>query len=70
MFDTDYIKNFLTGLIVRWVLKIGCGFLLSVGIQSGTVTEIVGAIVAIVVGLAISLFQQKKAVNTTPIKTL
>jgi len=65
----DTLKNFITGFVTRWILKIGGGFLLSVGVNEGSVTEIVTAVVAIVIGLAISLFQQKKALETD-LKTL
>ena len=62
----ETVKGFLSGMLVRWLLKIGGGFLLSVGLTEGSVTEIAGAVVAIVVGLVISLLQQKKAVLQTP----
>ena len=65
----DTLKNFIVGFVTRWILKIGGGFLLSVGLASGKVEEIVGAIVSIVVCLLISLFQQKKALETD-LKTL
>lgn len=67
--DTSFIetiKGFLSGMLVRWLLKIGGGFILSVGITEGSVAQIASAIVAIVVGLLISLIQQKKAVLQTP----
>lgn len=62
----ETIKGFLSGMLVRWLLKIGGGFLLSVGLTEGSVGQIASAIVAIVVGLVISLIQQKKAVLQTP----
>lgn len=67
--DTSFIetiKGFLSGMLVRWLLKIGGGFILSVGITEGSVAQIASAVVAIVVGLLISLIQQKKAVLQTP----
>lgn len=60
----DTFKNFVTGFVTRWILKIGGGFLLSVGVNEGSVTEIVAAVCSILIGLAISLFQQKKALET------
>lgn len=60
----DTLKNFIVGFVTRWVLKIGGGFLLAVGINDGKAEEIIGALVSIVVGLVISLFQQKKALET------
>jgi len=65
----DTIKNFLTGFIVRWILKIGGGFLLSVGLDEGSVTKVTSAIVAIIIGLVVSLFQHNEALNTD-LKTL
>jgi len=40
--------------------------LLSVGISAGSVTEIVAAIVAIIVGFVISLINHKTAIATPP----
>jgi len=64
----ENIKGFLTGLLVRWILKIGGGFLLSVGISEGSLTEVVAAVLSIIIGLAISLFQHNKAIEQTPPK--
>jgi len=60
----DDIKQFLTGMIVRWILKVGGSTLGTIGVTSGDLMEIVGGILAILIGLIISIFQQKKAVNT------
>lgn len=60
----DTLKNFIVGFVTRWVLKIGGGFLLAVGINDGKAEEIIGALVSIIVGLLISLFQQDKALKT------
>jgi len=62
------IKNYIVGFLVRWIMKIGGGFLLAHGISQNSVNEIVGAIVGILFGLIISLFQHKKAVDEYPIK--
>jgi hypothetical protein len=58
------IKNYITGFIVRWLLKIGGGFFLSIGIDNNSVTLIVSSIVSIVLGLLISLVQHTKALNS------
>ena len=63
----DELKGYFTGMAVRWILKVAGGFLLSVGVSSDNVTAIVSAVISILVGLAISLFQQKKAVNQDPL---
>ena len=59
----DDIKKFLTGIIVRWILKLAGAWLLTIGIGSGTVGEIVGGILAILLGMVISIFQTKKAID-------
>lgn len=63
------IKDFIVGFVARWILKIGGGFLLSVGVSEGSVTEIVAAVCSILIGIAVSMFQQKKALEVDP-KTL
>ena len=57
------IKKFLTGILVRWILKIGGAWLATIGIGSGTVGEIIGGILAILLGMVISIFQTKKAID-------
>jgi len=57
------IKKFLTGILVRWILKIGGAWLATIGIGSGTVEEIIGGILAILLGMVISIFQTKKAID-------
>lgn len=58
------LKNFLIGFIVRWLLKIGGGFFLSLGVSENSLTVTVSAIVSIILGLVISLLQHTKAINT------
>lgn len=57
------LKEFITGFIVRWLLKVGGGFLLAMGISNDSVTIMVSSVVSIVVGLLISLLQHSKALN-------
>lgn len=64
MFPLNQLKEFITGFIVRWALKIGGTYLATIGIEQGTVEQIIGGIVAILVGIAVSLFQTKKALDT------
>jgi hypothetical protein len=58
------IKGFITGFIVRWLLKIGGGFFLSIGISNDSITLIISSVVSIVAGLLISIFQHNKAINS------
>ncbi len=64
----DTIKNFLTGFITRWILKIGGTFLLSAGFSEAELTtkltEIISGLLAIVIGIIISLVQHKTALET------
>jgi uncharacterized membrane protein len=62
----EAIKGFLTGMIVRWVLKIGGTYFLTIGVENSTVETVVAGAVSILIGVVISLFQQKKAVNALP----
>lgn len=63
----DELKGYVTGIAVRWVLKIAGGAILQYGISADNITAIITAVVAIVFGILISLFQQKKAVNQEPV---
>lgn len=66
MFPLDELKNFITGFVVRWVLKIGGTYFVTIGIEQDLVTNIIGGVVAIIFGIVISLFQTKKALNKVP----
>lgn len=62
----DQLKAVLSNVIVIWILGIGGTWLGTVGISSGSVIEIVGAVVGLVlawIGHAIGL---KTALNTPP----
>ncbi|MBE0538396.1 MAG: hypothetical protein IH620_01685 [Ignavibacterium sp.] len=63
MFPIDQIKEFIIGFIVRWVLKIGGAYFITIGIEQSTIEQIIGGLVAIVIGIIISLFQTKKALD-------
>jgi|GEM_PF-3201254 len=64
----DTIQNFIVGMIFRWIMKIGGTFLVSAGFSSADLTqkltEIIGGFVAIGIGIVVSLFQHKKALET------
>lgn len=60
------LKGYLVNIIVQWILKIGGGIVLANGISQGSVTEIVGAALGIIIGLVMHLFNTSKAVNATP----
>jgi len=63
----EQIKKFLTGIIVRWILKLAGAWLLTIGVGSGTIEEIIGGVLAILIGMIISIFQTKKAIDM-PVK--
>lgn len=58
--------NFLTGFIVRRLIGIGSGFLLTIGFTESSLLSIVGGIVSAIVYLATSWLSSKKLLNTTP----
>jgi hypothetical protein len=62
--DWDTIKTFLGGMLVRWLLKVSAGVVLTLGIQSKSWEEVVSAVVMFGLGLIISLVQHKKAIKT------
>ena len=64
--SVENIKDYIVGILLRWVLKIGGTWLASIGVSEGDIASIIGGIVAVIVGVIISLFQQKKAVNAEP----
>ena len=57
------IKEFLTGIIVRWILKIGGVWLISIGVDEVTIWGVIGGVVAILIGMIMTLFQTKKAID-------
>ena len=57
------IKEFLTGIIVRWILKLGGVWLISIGVDEVTIWGVIGGVVAILIGMIMTLFQTKKAVD-------
>lgn len=60
------LKTFLTTFLLRWVLKIGGTFLATIGLQSDKVEEIIGGIVAVVIGMLVSWISNKKALAADP----
>lgn len=58
------LKGFVLPFVVRWILKIGGTYLATIGISENSVYEVVGGIVAVLIGLVISLFNHKKAIKT------
>jgi uncharacterized membrane protein YphA (DoxX/SURF4 family) len=61
-------KKITVSIIVRLLLKVGGGALLTIGLTTGELTEIVGAVVAIVGGFVASWFNSKKLIDTEPPK--
>jgi hypothetical protein len=66
--DWETLKGFIVPFLVRWILKIGAGFILSLGISTGSATEVITAIVMAVVGIVMSLVNHKTAIETPPPK--
>ena len=62
----EELKKFLVGFLVRWILKIAGTYFVTIGIQQNTIEETVGGLVAIILGIIVSLIQQKKALDTPP----
>jgi hypothetical protein len=67
MFPLDEVRNFIVGFLLRWALKIGGTYFATIGIESGTIEQIIGGLASIVLGILVSLFQTKKALDT-PVK--
>lgn len=61
----DLTKIFTT-IIARLILKVGGGVLLTLGLTTGEVTEIVGALVAIIGGVIASWYNSKKLIAVEP----
>lgn len=60
------VKKFLVQKLVQWILKIGGGFLLSIGISQNSVEEIIGALISILLGVLYSLITHKKIALADP----
>ena len=60
------VKNFIVAKLVQWILKVGSGVLLTLGISNDSLTEIIGAIVSLLLGIIYSLFTHKKIALTDP----
>jgi hypothetical protein len=64
------IKKFLVAKIVQWILKVGSGVLLTLGVSQNSVEEIVGGVVSLLIGILYSLFTHKKVALTNPTEFL
>lgn len=62
----NILKPQLTGVIVRWMLKIGGGYILSLGITADSLETIATSIVMLIVGVVITVTQTKKVAYTNP----
>lgn len=60
------IKDFLVAKLVQWVLKVGAGVLVTLGISNNSVEEIIGAVVSLILGIVYSLLTHKKIALTDP----
>ena len=59
-------KPYLTGMVTRWLLKVGGSVLAYSGWDENQTLVFVGGLLSIIAGMLISLFQNKKAVLATP----
>lgn len=57
--NTQLIKE-LVLILVRWILKVGAGWLAAVGISQSSAQEVLFAVIMFLVGVIISLFQRKQ----------
>lgn len=65
----ENLKQFITGFLVRWLLKVGGGYFIAIGVTENILIPIIGGIISILAGIIISLFQQNKALNMeSPLK--
>lgn len=64
--DWESIKGFLVGILSRWLFKLLGGVLIGLGYTESSAMELIVGILSFAVGIIISLFQQKKAVNMVP----
>lgn len=62
------LKGFIVPFLVRLILKVGGGVVLTLGIQESSVTEIVGAVTALVLGFIFSKLHYTKVLQTPPPK--
>lgn len=60
------IKDFIVAKLIQWVLKVGAGVLATLGISNNSVEELIGAIVALILGIIYSLVTHKKLALTDP----
>ncbi|MBS3945627.1 MAG: hypothetical protein KGZ42_09030 [Melioribacter sp.] len=60
------IKDFVVAKLIQWILKVGAGVLATQGISNNSVEEIIGAIVALILGIIYSLVTHKKLALTDP----
>lgn len=62
----ESLKGYLTGMLGRWLLKIGGGVLLALGYEANEWEVITAGIASIVVGAIISIAQHKLAKKSDP----
>ncbi len=60
------IKDFIVAKLIQWILKVGAGVLATLGISNNSVEELIGAIVALILGIIYSLVTHKKLALTDP----
>jgi len=62
----ENLKSFLVGLVSRWILKLAGGFLIGIGYDAGSSETLIAGVVAFVIGLIISVIQNKFLAKADP----
>jgi hypothetical protein len=63
------IKNYIIGMLSRWILKFGGAYFAALGYSSGSSSEFITGVLTFLFSVIISLYQHYKALNT-PVQTV
>jgi hypothetical protein len=58
------IKNYIIGMITRWILKFAGAYFAALGYSSGSGSEFITGVLTFLLSVGISLYQHFKALNT------
>lgn len=65
--DLEFIKSVVLGPLVRLIVNAIAGYLVALGISTGSATEVITGVVGALLTLVWSLFQRKSDVQKTPL---